>query len=147
MKKSQAVGQETIANIATEDIHQIISIPLGGRTAVCQACDEQMRDGGRVTAYAVRPCRCVGWQAAQVRCQDHAPALDALATLGVQELVATGRVGRCTDQAHQRSWPVLLDPTVQSFSPRGTRAAIDAPSGHHPRTCPYSRTPTWEAGR
>jgi hypothetical protein len=40
--------------------------------------------------------------------------------LGVRELVLDGRVGTCTDQATQSSWPVLLAPQPRAVSPADT---------------------------
>jgi len=60
------------------------------------------------------------WLVGQCWCTDHPLNLESLASLGVREVVVTGRVGTCSDQATQRAWPVLLAPKVQAVSPAAT---------------------------
>lgn len=91
---------------------------------VCQGCEERLLDGGRVAAYVYWPCCGVVWLVGQARCDSHPPSLDALATLGVRELIVTGRIGRCVDQAYQRDWPVLLPEQVEAVSPRASGDAV-----------------------
>jgi len=119
MKESKMSNQERIDRILIEDIQQIKSI--------CQVCGERLRAGKRVVAYVFRPCPHAVWMAGQVRCENHSLSLESMATLGVCEVVVSGRVGRCVDQAYQSEWPVLLDPAVKSVSPRETTAAFDVP--------------------
>jgi hypothetical protein len=68
------------------------------------------------------------WLAGQTRCADHHIALDTLASLGVREYIASGRVGHCIDHALQREWPVLLAPELEAVSPPDTETAFDLPS-------------------
>lgn len=120
MTKSETLRQVIDGAQLFEDIKQIYKI--------CQVCGERLRAGERVVAYVFRPCPHSVWVAGQVRCKNHSLPLESLATLGVREAVVSGRVGRCVDQAYQREWPVLLDPAVESVSPRETTAAFDVPS-------------------
>jgi len=124
MTSSQTEGQETIDNSAIEAICQLNLTSLGEGVVVCQGCGERLRDGGRVAAYAFRPCCHAAWVVGQARCGSHPPDLDGLATLGVREVIVTGRVGRCVDQAFQRDWPVVLGAEVEAVSPRGSRDSV-----------------------
>lgn len=120
MKGSTTTNQERIDRALIEDINKIQNF--------CQVCGERLRAGERVVAYVFRPCPHSVWVAGQVRCVDHPLSLESMATLGVCEAVVSGRVGRCIDQAYQREWPVVLEPAVESLSPRETTAAVGVPS-------------------
>ena len=136
MVHSKGGTKETVASAGIEAILQFEK----SRTGVCHACDQQVREGSRVAAYARRPSRHDPWLLTQVCCPAHPPRLDALATLGVDERILTGRIGRCTDQARQRSWPVLLSPTVHESSSPRTNKAVTVPTPH-PLACPDAALP------
>jgi hypothetical protein len=95
--------------------HLQISGP-GEPPVTCQACAKHLPDGARATAYAVRSPK-QGWQVAQTRCRAHPPCLSTLATLGLEEYLLTGRLGRVVDTAHQRAYPILRNPTPTAHSP------------------------------
>jgi len=120
MTKSETLQQMVGGGQLLEDIKRIHGF--------CQVCGERLQAGKRVVAYVFRPCPHSVWVAGQVRCENHSLSLESLATVGVREVVVSGRVGWCVDQAYQRDWPVLLDPAVKSVSPRETTAAFDVPS-------------------
>jgi hypothetical protein len=120
MKKSETLRQVIDGGQLLEEIKQIYRF--------CQVCGERLRAGEWVVAYVCRPCPHSVWVAGQVRCVDHSLSLESLATVGVREMVVSGRVGWCLDQAYQREWPVLLGPAVEGVSPRETSAAVDVPS-------------------
>ena len=119
MKEIETTNQERVDRDLVEGIKQIKQL--------CQVCGERLRAGERVVAYVFRPCPHSVWVAGQVRCVDHPLSLESMATLGVREVVVSGRVGRCVDQAYQREWPVLLDPAIEAVSPRATTEAVDVP--------------------
>lgn len=118
--------QEAIGDQLIEAIYQVNDI-YPGVGAVCQVCDSTVVEGERVCAYVFRRCPHSPWAVGQVRCCDHPLSLTTLASLGVRELAVTARVGTCTDQALQRSWPVLLAPQIDSVSPADTEAAYALP--------------------
>jgi hypothetical protein len=68
------------------------------------------------------------WLAGQTRCADHPLELETLASLGVREYIASGRVGHCIDHALQREFPVLLAPRIEATSPPDTETAYELPS-------------------
>jgi hypothetical protein len=143
MKDSGPKGQEGTGNITIEDISQLLYVALGEGAGVCQVCGTRLREGRRVVAYAFRACQHSGWQTGQLRCVEHAPSLEALSTVGVHEVVAEGRVGRCVDQALQTDWPVLLEPDVVAVSPWRSDTVLDVSNFNiTPQTRPLSTSPS-----
>ena len=120
MERSNSEAQEGSGRTVVEEIHQINGISLGAGAATCQVCGSPFQEGETVGAYVFRRCPHAVWLVGQVRCAEHPLDLESLASLGVREVVVTGRVGTCSDQATQRSWPVLLAPKVQAVSPATT---------------------------
>jgi hypothetical protein len=120
LNESTPVEQESIDVRQFEEIHQLFVNSPGVGAATCQVCGSPLREGETVAAYVFRRCPHAVWLVGQLRCAEHAPDLESLASLGVREVVVTGRVGTCSDQATQRSWPVLLAPKVQAVSPAAT---------------------------
>lgn len=114
-----------------EEIIHLENLGLGA----CQGCGMRLLEGQCARIYAFQASESGMWQAGQARCSDCPLALDALATLGVCEVVVEGRVARCVDQANQSSWRVLLDPETRSISPSHVTAAFDAPVVPEPRCC------------
>jgi len=131
VESSKPRRQESIGKQLFEEIIQINRSGLG----VCQGCGKRLLEGFRCEIYAFRPCGSDVWQAGQAWCVDCSIALDALATLGVHEVVVEGRVGRCVDQTEQCSWRVLLDPVTRSVSPCHVTAAFDALDEPASRCC------------
>ncbi|QCC51448.1 hypothetical protein DV733_09430 [Halapricum salinum] len=143
MKDSKLAVQESIDRGLIEDIPQILQIALGEGAGVCQVCGTLLREGRRVAVYAFRACRHTPWQTGQLRCVDHPPSLHSLATVGVREVVAEGRVGRCVDQALQTEWPVLLEPEIREVSPWRSDAVLDVSEFDvAPRTRPTTSSPS-----
>jgi hypothetical protein len=132
--------QEAIGDQLIEDIYQINYISPGVG-AVCQVCETAVEESERVCAYVFRRCPHSSWAVGQVRCADHPLSLDSLASLGVRELAVTARVGTCTDQALQRSWPVLLAPEVNAVSPADSDTAATLPgvTAADVTECPIAR--------
>jgi hypothetical protein len=120
MEKTNSETQEGSDRTVVEDICQINKLSPGAGAATCQVCGSPLQEGETVAAYVFRRCPHAVWLVGQVRCAEHAPDLESLASLGVREVVVTGRMGTCSDQATQRSWPVLLAPKVQAVSPAAT---------------------------
>jgi hypothetical protein len=126
MNESKLRLQEDSAEELIEDVYQII-YQFPGVGVVCQVCESAVEEGMRVCAYVFRRCPHSMWAVGQVRCADHPLSLASLASLGVRELAVTARVGTCTDQASQRSWPVLLAPRIRSVSPADTETTYTLP--------------------
>lgn len=126
MIRYNQLQQSGIGPCLTEDIYQINNVSIGVG-AVCQVCETAVEEGMRVCAYVFRRCPHSVWAVGQVRCSEHPLSLASLASLGVRELAVTARVGTCTDQASQRSWPVLLAPRIDAVSPADTETTYTLP--------------------
>ena len=109
--------QELVEAVAT--LHQTT---LADDQLSCQVCNESINEGDEVICHLQSPVEQNRYEITQTRCADH-DDLTELLTLGVDELVINGRVGRCSDQATQQSWPVLLVPQLRVVSPAATTTA------------------------
>jgi hypothetical protein len=142
MKQSTPTSKEDTANRLAEDTVQIF--PINKRSVDCQVCKTRLQDGEPATAYAIRANPYAPWRIGQIRCAEHSLSLDALSTLGVDEVVATGRVGRVTDQAYQRDWPALLAENIEAISQRNKNGAAEPPLPAVPdsaRPTPHNHSP------
>ena len=127
MEKSEPTNQETVDNRLIEDICQLNRIALGEGAVVCQVCGSELREGTRVVVYAFRPAGESTFEIGQVKCADDRYVPTECFTLGVREIVVEGRVGWCSDQAMQSSWPVLLAPEPLVVSPESSMSAVPRP--------------------
>lgn len=109
--------QELVEAVAT--LHQTT---LADDQLSCQVCNEPINEGDEVICHLQSPAEQNRYEITQTRCTDH-DDLTELLTLGVGELVIDGRVGRCSDQATQQSWPVLLSPQLRVVSSASTTTA------------------------
>jgi hypothetical protein len=140
MTRYNQLEQRCIGPHLLEDIHQI-NIKSLGVGAVCQVCETAVVEGMWVCAYVFRRCPHSMWAVGQVRCSEHPLSLTTLSSLGVCEFAVTARVGMCSDQASQRSWPVLLAPRIDAVSPADTETAYSLPgvTAEDVTECPIAR--------
>jgi hypothetical protein len=127
MENSNPSNQEVVGEQLIEDISKLLNFALGEGAADCEACGEKIREGNAVVAFAFQPADQPIFQIGHIKCTGcrHEPTEHF--TLGVRELVLDGRVGRCTDQAIQSSWPVLLAPRPRAVSPADTTTVHPLP--------------------
>ena len=127
MERSTPRTQEGIGKQLIKEISQIKQVALGEGAVVCQVCGSELREGTRVVVYAFRPAGESTFEIGQVKCADDRYVPTECFTLGVREIVVEGRVGWCSDQAMQSSWPVLLAPEPLVVSPASSTAAVPVP--------------------
>ena len=113
--------------IEIEELSQLQCFSLGEGAAVCEVCGEELREGAPVVVFAFQPDERSTFQIGHVKCTEHRHEPTEYCTLDVRELVLDGRVGTCTDQATQSSWPVLLSPQPRAVSPADTTAIHPLP--------------------
>ena len=109
--------QDLVEAVAT--LHQAT---LADDQLSCQVCNESINEGDEVICHLQSPAEQNRYEITQTRCTDH-DNLSELLTLGVDELVIDGRIGCCSDQATQQSWPVLLVPRLRLVSSASTTTA------------------------
>jgi hypothetical protein len=114
--------QEAIGGRITEDISQILGIALGEGAVVCQACGSELPEGAPVVVYAFCPIEEPTFEVGYTKCADGRYTPSECFTLGVRELLVEGRVGTCSDQATQSSWPVLVAPEPVAVSAASTKS-------------------------
>lgn len=114
------------ANIQTSDDQELVEavstlhrITLADDQLSCQVCNELINEGDEVVCLLRSSAEQNRYEITQSRCTDH-DDLTELLTLGVDEFVINGQVGRCSDQATQQSWPVLLVPQLRVVSAAAT---------------------------
>ena len=127
MENTKSKPQEGDGKLLIEDISQIKQIALGEGAAVCEACGTELREGEPIIAFAFRPADAVTFEIGHVKCTDCRDEPSEYFTLGRRELVVDGRVGTCTDQATQSSWPVLIAPQPRAVSPTDTTSVHPLP--------------------
>lgn len=110
---------------AVTSLHQIT---LADDTVECQICNEAIIYGNEVVCHLVCPSGTTRYDLAQFRCTAHADSVTEHLTTGADELVVAGRIGRCSDQQTDQSWPVLLVPRLRLVSAASTTTVreIDA---------------------
>lgn len=114
--------QEAIGGRITEDISQILGIALGEGAVVCQACGSELREGAPIVVYAFCPIEEPTFEVGYTKCADGRYTPSECFTLGVRELLVEGRVGTCSDQAIQSTWPVLVAPEPVAVSAASTKS-------------------------
>jgi hypothetical protein len=121
MKENEFTGQESDDQLV-EDIEQIKTAALGEGAVVCQACGSELREGAPVVVYAFRPIDKPTFEVGNTKCAEGRYVPSECFTLGVRELLVEGRVGTCSDQAIQSSWPVLVAPEPVAVSAASTKS-------------------------
>lgn len=125
--------------IEIEEISQLQCFSLGEGAAACEVCDAKLVEGDPIVALAFRPADQPTFQIAHVKCTDCRHEPSEYLTLGVREIVLDGRIGTCTDQATQSSWPVLLAPQPRAVSPANATTIHPLPGTAWVRT-PIARS-------
>ena len=103
-----------------ESPNSIHHLTLADSPLNCPVCDESLTDGDEILCHLQCPAGQTGYDIAQIRCLAHSDDIESLLTLSTDELLVAGRIGRCSDQATQQSWPILLAPELQVVSPAAT---------------------------
>ena len=93
---------------------------LADDTVVCDICNEPISEGEEVICHLQSPADQTRYHLNQTRRTEYD---DITLTRGVDELVIDGRIGCCSDQSTQQSWPVLLVPRLRLVSPATTATA------------------------
>ena len=114
--------KEGVDSRLIKDISKIKQKALGEGAVVCQACGSELREGAPVVVYAFRPIEEPTFEIGYTKCADGRYTPSECFTLGVRELLVEGRVGMCSDQAMQSSWPVLVAPEPVAVSAASTRS-------------------------
>jgi hypothetical protein len=122
MKKPNPTEQEVTGEQLIEYMSKIHCEALGEGVVACQGCGSSLSEGSAVVAYAFRPVTDPTYQFGYVKSAEGRPTPSECFTLGVRELIVQGRVGVCSDQAMQSSWPVLLAPEVLGLSPADSKS-------------------------
>ena len=124
-------GTETMVNEITEDqssndqslmeiTNALHHLTLADAALNCQVCNVALTDGDEILCHLQCPAGETGYDITQTRCLAHSDDIESLLTLSTDELLVAGRIGRCSDQATQQSWPILLAPELQVVSPAAT---------------------------
>jgi hypothetical protein len=127
MKKSLPHTQEDTDNQLIEDIIHAKLLVLGKEAAICHECGKRIREGESVTVNVIRPPNAATYNRSNITCETHHSALLDGFEKAARELVVKGRVGWCSDQATQSSWPVLLAPRVYVVSQAGRKSGYVVP--------------------
>ena len=122
MQNTGSYGQEGTGRSIIKDINQLQLVALGEGAVVCQACGSELPEGAPVAVYAFQPLDKLTFQIGYTKCAEGRYVPSECFTLGVRELLVEGRVGTCSDQATQSSWPVLVAPELVAVSAASTKS-------------------------
>ena len=137
MQEKKPAGLENSGTNTHQQVSHLHRLSLGD--PVCQVCEASLTEGDQLTLYLYKPAGQSMYSVGQCRCHSHDDNLTSLFTLGVRELIVTGRVGLRRDHATDQTWPVLVSPTVRVIS------ASDTTTGRVPPG-PQTDTVTWNYG-
>ena len=126
MKTSKTNKQEPSDGLI-KDINQLKCVVLGKEAAICHECGKRIREGESVTVNVIRPPNAATYNLSNITCETHHSALLDCFEKEARELVVKGRVGWCSDQATQSSWPVLLAPRIYVVSQTGRKSGYIVP--------------------
>jgi hypothetical protein len=126
MKHQESSKQESSDRII-EDISHLKVHALGKEATICHECRKQIREGESVTFNVIRPLNAAKYNISNIMCETHHSALVDGFEKEARELVVKGRVGWCSHQATQSSWPVLLAPRVYVVSQAGRKSGYIVP--------------------
>ena len=127
MKYQESSKQESHDKI-TEDISNLSLNLLGKEAAICSECGKHIREGESVTVNVIHPPNASTYNLSKITCETHhLNLLDEFET-EARELIVRGRVGWCSDQATQSSWPVLVAPRVYVVSRSGEKSGHIVPT-------------------
>lgn len=122
MQEYNQTKQERIA--IERDVRQLNATALAERTPECHECCRSLTEGIDVILRATQAPAEAVFEFGQVQCREHDIKQNEEFNSELRELIVEGRVGRCSDQSRQTSWPVLLHPQARIISPVG------APKGY-----------------
>lgn len=125
MKEYDPTKQERIA--IERDVRQLDAAALAERIPECHDCAQALTEGTEITVRATQAADEADFELEEVKCRHHDIEQDNKFKNSLRELVVEGRVGRCSDQSRQTSWPVLLHPQVRLISPATTAKGYRLP--------------------
>ena len=123
MKRLAAKIQDCNDQSLIERIDSLHQLTLADGTLICQICNEKLTDGDEIICHLQRPAGKPNYDIVQIRCSAHSDSMESLLTLGTDELLVAGQVGRCSNRSTYQSWPVLLSPDLQVVSSAATSTA------------------------
>ena len=118
MRKYNQTEQERIA--IERDVRQLNATALAEQTPECHECHRSLTEGTEITLRATQASDEAVFEFGQVQCREHDIKQNEEFNSELRELIVEGRVGRCSDQSRQTSWPVLLHPQARLISPLET---------------------------
>jgi len=128
MVESNPIDKERTDKGLVEDISCLKKVSLGKEATICNECGKRIREGDSVTVEVIRSPSASTYNVSKRTCETHhLNLLDEFET-GARELIVRGRVGWCSDQATQSSWPVLVAPRVYVVSRSGETSGYVVPA-------------------
>ena len=95
-------------------------LSLASTSSACQYCGRSFSEGDEVVAYVSKPADQRTHEVGHCVCAHGEHRHQEVFTLGVHELLVTGRVGMVSDAATQSTWPILVEPVPLGVSAPAT---------------------------
>ncbi|OYR43380.1 MULTISPECIES: hypothetical protein [unclassified Halorubrum] len=105
---------------AGDIITDLDQLSLAATSRTCQHCGRSFIEGDDVVAYVHKPAEQRIYEVGHCVCAHAEHRQQAVFTLGVHELMVTGRIGVASDAATQSTWPILIDPVPVGVSAPAT---------------------------
>jgi hypothetical protein len=116
MTTTNSAEQESVAEELREPAKRLQLLTLAESTPTCYVCERHITEGQGIILYLKKSVDGRKYNIGQLRCEEHWSGVEELFEIGTRELIVTGRVGQCRDQATRTSWPVLIAPVIRQLS-------------------------------
>ena len=116
MQTSTTPNQERTDNQLRETAKRLNLLTLAEAVPSCDDCERHISEGQSITLYMQRTPDGQRYVIDEIRCEDHHSEFRDRFEIGRQDIVVTGRVGECRDQATQTAWSVLIAPVIRLVS-------------------------------
>jgi len=113
MQPSNTTKQDSTDNELQATAKRLNLLTLAESVPSCDDCGRHITEGQSVTLYMQRTPDDRRYVIAETRCNEHESEFRSQFEIGREDIVVTGRVGQCRDQATQKSWSVLIAPVIK----------------------------------
>ena len=116
MQTSNTTTQDSTDNQLREISKRLNLLTLAEAMPSCDDCEGHISEGQSITLYMQRTPDGQRYLINEIRCEEHHSEFRDRFEIGRKDLVVTGRVGECRDQATQTVWSVLIAPVIRLVS-------------------------------
>ena len=116
MTMSITMNHESNDSKLREIARRLNLLTLSQATPHCNECERAIPEGEAIRLYLQGLRNDQRYEIGELRCEEHHSEFRDRFTIGRQDMVVTGRVGQCSDEATDTSWHVLIAPVIRIVS-------------------------------